>query len=78
MNGERLDLSSDPGPDSGDGAGQGSRSYIGVHFVCCDIYTRVYVNRQQTAYVGHCPRCSRRLQIKIGPGGTTNRFFTAS
>lgn len=51
--------------------------YLGIHFACCDVYTRVYANQLQTAYVGHCPRCAKRIQLQIGAGGTDCRFFTA-
>ncbi len=75
MVGENLDLSSDPG---GESLGpRGRRRFVGVRFACCEIYSRVYVNRDLTAYVGHCPRCSKRIELKIGPGGTDARFFTA-
>jgi hypothetical protein len=50
---------------------------VGVHFVCCDVYTRVYVNRHQTAYEGNCPKCGKKVRLQIGPGGTDARFFTA-
>jgi hypothetical protein len=78
MAGENLDLSSDgarvaPKVDSP----SASRRFVGVHFVCCDVYTRVYVNRDQTAYEGNCPRCGKRVTLRIGPGGTDARFFTA-
>ena len=78
MAGEQLDLSSH-GPKwrpetSGGGAG---RRFVGVHFVCCDVYTRVYINRDQTAYEGNCPKCAKRVRLAIGPGGTDSRFFTA-
>jgi hypothetical protein len=53
------------------------RKFLGVHFQCCNVYARVYINRQQTAYEGRCPRCGKRVDVKIGPGGTDNRFFTA-
>jgi hypothetical protein len=54
-----------------------SRKFVGVHFVCCDIYSRIYINRTKTAYAGNCPRCMKKIELKIGPGGTSNRFFTA-
>jgi hypothetical protein len=73
--GHHLDLSSDaPTPNSG---GQRAKPFLGVHFTCCDVYSRVYPNRDGTAYVGHCPKCAKRVQFKVGPGGTDTRFFTA-
>ena len=51
--------------------------FLGVHFACCSVYARVYVNRSGTHYVGFCPRCARRVTFQIGPGGTDHRFFTA-
>jgi hypothetical protein len=77
MVGEHLDLSSDQGPaDPGSASPQGCR-FVGIHFACCDVYSRVYVNRDATAYEGRCPRCLRRVELKIGPDGTSARFFTA-
>ena len=75
MAGEHLDLNStDDQPQSPKGVG---RRFIGIHFVCCDVYIRIYVNKNDTAYEGRCPRCSRPVRIRIGPGGTTSRFFKA-
>lgn len=77
MAGERLDLSSDSaGPKRRTGQERG-RPFVGVQFDCCSVYSRVYINRQGTAYVGNCPRCGRRVELKIGPGGSDSRFFTA-
>jgi hypothetical protein len=55
-----------------------SRPFVGVQFECCGIYARIYCNAARTAYVGNCPRCARKIEIKIGPGGSSSRFFTAN
>lgn len=60
------------------GESQDPRPFLGVMFECCRVYARIYRNKEGTSYVGHCPRCMRRLTIPIGPGGSANRFFTAS
>jgi len=54
------------------------RRFLGIVFECCRVYARVYINRENTAYRGMCPRCGKRVQVKIGPDGTHSRFFTAS
>ena len=76
MLGENLDLSSDGNFRVASGQ-QSGRRFVGVRFACCDVYTRVYVDRSGTAYRGACPRCGRRVQLRIGPHGTSSRFFTA-
>ena len=75
MVGENLDLSSEP-PSHGDDSDLGRR-FLGIHFACCGVYSRVYINRDQTAYLGNCPKCSRRIRLTIAPHGTDQRFFTA-
>jgi hypothetical protein len=79
MTGQRLDIASPAPPPFGtiaENRREASR-FLGVHFACCDAYSRVYANRAGSAYVGHCPRCAKRVQFAIGPGGTSERFFTA-
>lgn len=78
MKGKHFDLSSDVGPAGGEKPAVGKRQFVGIQFTCCQVYTRIYVNRQGTAYEGNCPKCSKRVTIKVGPGGTDSRFFTVS
>lgn len=67
----------DPRPDKQRNAGRPTRRWVGVLFECCQVYARVYRNRQGTAYIGRCPKCLRKVRLWIGPHGTTARFFTA-
>jgi len=53
------------------------RKFIGVKFNCCNIYVRIYANKEGTAYEGRCPKCFRPVKFKIGEGGTDHRFFEA-
>jgi hypothetical protein len=76
MSGERLDLVDNPF-DRNRSTDAAARNFVGVHFACCDVYTRVYVNHDQSAYEGNCPKCAKRVRLQIGPGGTDARFFTA-
>ena len=53
------------------------QSWLAINWKCCSVYSRIYRNRQQTAYEGRCPKCARPLHVPIGPGGTDQRFFDA-
>lgn len=52
-------------------------NFLGISFKCCNVYGRIYKNKDQTAYVGRCPRCMRTIKVPIGKGGTNQRFFDA-
>ncbi len=55
------------------------RPTVGVHFKCCNVYVNIYQNHTGTAYAGHCPRCTARIEIPIvKQGGSASRFFTGS
>jgi len=51
------------------------RPFLGITFECCNVYARIYKNKEGTAYVGRCPKCMRSIKVPIGKGGTGQRFF---
>jgi len=51
------------------------KPFLGINFVNCGTYGRIYRNARGDAYVGHCPRCMHPVRVKIGPAGTGHRFF---
>lgn len=54
------------------------RPFISIHFDCCKVFTRVYLNAAGTAYVGWCPRCAKKVTARVGPDGTSARIFRAT
>ena len=53
------------------------KKFLGIMFDCCNIYRRIYINKEGNAYEGRCPVCYRPVKVKIGEGGSSSRFFTA-
>lgn len=78
MAGEHLDLSSEPPVRSAKTRGASERRFLGVQFECCGVYSRVYLNREGSAYQGNCPRCALPVRFPVGAGGTNARFFRVS
>lgn len=54
-----------------------ANNFLGIMFNCCGVYSRIYKNKEGTAYVGRCPKCLKYVKIPVGEGGTSQRFFTA-
>jgi len=55
-----------------------SRPFLGIMFKCCHVYSRIYLNKKKDAFVGWCPRCARRVTVKISPDGVDSQFFEVS
>jgi len=58
-------------------AGEGipKRQFVGIIFDCCNVYQRIYMNKSKTSYVGYCPRCCKKVEFKISPYGSKDRFY---
>lgn len=54
-----------------------TRPFLGVHFKCCNVYTRVYRDMGGGVYRGACPKCGRTVRFRVGEGGSSARFFEA-
>lgn len=57
----------------------GRRPHLGIVFKCCNQYGYIYKNKAGTAYAGHCPRCMRKVEVRIATDGTgsAQRIFEA-
>ena len=83
--GERLNLTSDPeapAPEASDPPAASpphspARPYVAINFACCGVYTKIYLNKQGTAYHGACPKCCRPATIRVSDEGTDDRHFVA-
>jgi len=53
------------------------KKFLGVRFVNCFTYGRLYENNARDAYVGSCPKCGKPYYVRIGSSGTNQRMFAA-
>lgn len=82
---DRIDIAglASPAPApraAGQGApapGSPARPWLGVWFKCCHVYGRMYRDDAGVRYRGRCPRCGAEVGARVGPGGTSRRFFEA-
>jgi hypothetical protein len=51
------------------------RPYLGIRFRCCNAYRRIYLNRDGSAFFGHCPKCLRPVRIAVGEQGSAATFW---
>jgi len=53
------------------------KPFVGIIFKCCNIYSRLYLNKQGTAYEGACPKCYKKKAViqVVNSGGSKDRFF---
>ena len=53
----------------------GKKKFIGVHFLGCNTYARLYPNAENTHFQGRCHKCGLTMKVKIGSDGIDERFF---
>jgi len=56
---------------------QEKKKFLGILFECCNVYRRIYINKEKNAYEGRCPLCFREVKVLIGSDGRDTRFFKA-
>tara|TARA_B100000686_G_C16786238_1_gene975445 strand:- start:1376 stop:1552 length:177 start_codon:yes stop_codon:yes gene_type:complete len=56
---------------------QKGKKFLGIMFECCNIYRRIYINKDGNAYEGRCPKCFGEVKIIIGQDGSEKRIFRA-
>ncbi|UCE67711.1 MAG: hypothetical protein JSU85_06815 [Candidatus Zixiibacteriota bacterium] len=55
--------------------GKRKKEFIGVIFKCCNKYSRIYLDEEKSSFLGWCPKCGAKMEIRLSPYGSTSRFF---
>ncbi len=76
--GREIDVisSADPEP-AAEGAAESARPWIGIHFECCGMYTRISRQPEASEYEGRCPKCGLPIRVGVGPDGVRTRLLRA-
>ena len=53
------------------------RPFLGIYYVNCGSYGRIYKNNKGQFYSGICPKCMRAVKVKVAKGGSKERSFKA-
>lgn len=61
----------------GDSQAPQRRPHKGVLFKCCQVYAHIYLNAKGDAFIGFCPRCAGKLELRVDPDGSEANFFEA-
>ena len=78
--GREIDVisSADPGASTdGTDANKAGRPWIGIHFECCGVYTRISRRPEAKEYEGRCPKCGLAIRVGVGPDGVRTRLLRA-
>lgn len=77
VEGERRPGVGDGATGGGEGVGDGgaARPYLQVFFRCANQYMRVYRSVDGSGYLARCPKCAKCMNFRVGPGGSSRRFF---
>lgn len=54
-----------PSPQGSDNLDPRKRSFLGIHYVKCGTYGRIYKNKDGNAYVGNCPGACIQLKFVL-------------
>ncbi len=70
---------SSPSGERGGAAAVGAttRRWIGIHFECCGVYTRLYRKADANRYEGKCPHCHAPVRVRVSPDGVSTSFIRA-
>ena len=53
------------------------KEFIGVIFKCCNKYSRIYFDDDKSSFLGWCPKCGAKMEVRVSPRGSRSRFFQA-